>query len=95
MTKSLLEIDGVKYVLSEKFCQDPLEEHFGRQRRKGGCNENPTYQEFQKNELILNVVRSELISDLRGNTHGRDETRKAIDVNDTRKLLVKKRSQKK
>ena len=24
--------NGVKYVLSNKFCQDPLEEHFGRHR---------------------------------------------------------------
>jgi len=37
-------------VLSEKFSQDPIEEHFGRQRRGGGANENPTYYQFQKQE---------------------------------------------
>ena len=31
-TISLHEIDGVMYISSDKFNQDPLEEHFGRQR---------------------------------------------------------------
>ena len=41
LAKELLQIDGVKFLLSEKFTQDPLEEHFGRQRRRGGTNDNP------------------------------------------------------
>ena len=28
----ILSIDGVKYVLTDKFNQDPIEEHFGKQR---------------------------------------------------------------
>ena len=39
-------MDGVDFLLSEKFSQDPLEEHFARQRKKGGCNENPTVEQF-------------------------------------------------
>ena len=94
MTKELLG-EGAEYILREKFSQDPLEEHFGRQRRRLGCNENPTYAEFQKNELILDVMRSELISDLRGNTDGRDEKRKAISIHDKRKLPTRKSLKKK
>ena len=74
------------FILSEKFSQDPLEEHFGRQRRRGGCNENPTYDQFQKNELMLNVMKSNLISDLCGNTSGRSQNIEALDINDKRKL---------
>ena len=29
-------MDGVKYVLSDKFNQDPPEEHFEKQRARGG-----------------------------------------------------------
>ena len=29
----LLKVIGVKYVLTEKFCQDPLESFFGKQRQ--------------------------------------------------------------
>ncbi|XP_066914303.1 uncharacterized protein [Clytia hemisphaerica] len=85
LTKKLIG-EGARFVLSEKFTQDPLEEHFGRHRRKGGCNENPNYYEFKKNELILDVMDSELISDLRGNTAGKDKKRKPIDIHDMRTL---------
>ena len=34
LRKTLLEIDGVMYILSDKFNQDLLEEHFVRQRMK-------------------------------------------------------------
>ena len=51
--KSLLElipylfsIPGVKVFLSERLCQDPLEQFFGCQRQRGGTHENPTVQEF-------------------------------------------------
>jgi len=79
-------------LLSEKFSQDPIEEHFGRQRRGGGANENPTYYQFQKQEIALNVMSSELIHDLRGNTSGRDKENKKLDINDTRKLPHKPRN---
>ena len=41
MAKPLLQEDDVRYLLSEKLSQDPLEEHFARQRRISGCDENP------------------------------------------------------
>ena len=36
LAKQLLFVDGVDYVLSDKFNQDPLEEHLGKQRARGG-----------------------------------------------------------
>lgn len=87
--KELLQLDGVKFLLSEKFSQDPVEEHFARQRRKGGCNENPTYYQFQNQELTLNVMRSEMIRDLKGNTRGKVRDEDKLDVNDKRRLPTK------
>ncbi|KAI8771576.1 Transposable element P transposase [Biomphalaria glabrata] len=53
-TRYLLQ-NGVKYVLSNRFCQDPLEEHFGRHRCLGHTNENPNLWSFgyQENKLRL------------------------------------------
>ena len=85
LTKLLLQITGVKMVLSEKFSQDPLEEHFAKQRRSGGANENPTLYQFGNQELALNVMKSGLITDLRGNTRG-IVNRPVIDVHDRRKI---------
>ena len=39
--KFLLE-HGVPYILSERFCQDDLENYFGRQRAIGSRHDNPT-----------------------------------------------------
>ena len=61
MAKLLLQEDDVRYLLSEKLSQDPLEEHFARQRRIAGCYENPKLAQFQRQELALNVVKSDLI----------------------------------
>ena len=82
--KMLLRERQLKYLLSEKFFQDPLEEHFARHRRSGGCNDNPSLDQLKKQEVMLSVIRSELISDLRGNTSGCDESHEPIRVEDTR-----------
>ena len=37
---------NVKYVLTERFCQDPLENYFGRQRSMGHRRDNPNLQLF-------------------------------------------------
>ena len=39
-TKFLLT-EGVEYVLTERFCQDPVEEYFGNQRKLGHRSDNP------------------------------------------------------
>lgn len=45
-TKYLLR-QGVPYILSQVFCQDPLEEHFGRHRGLGARHDNPTVHQFR------------------------------------------------
>ena len=49
---------GVKYILSESFCQDPLEAFFGKQRYKGGRNDNPSAKEYLDNTVTLRVQAS-------------------------------------
>ena len=53
--KQLLKIPGVTAILSEKFCQDPLEEYFSRQRAAGGGNDNPNVPEFRNHTLSEQV----------------------------------------
>ena len=38
--------NNVKYVLSERFSQDPLENYFGRQRSMGSRRDNPNARVF-------------------------------------------------
>ena len=38
--------EGFKYVLTERFMQDVLEDYFGHQREKGRRSDNPTAQQF-------------------------------------------------
>ncbi|KAK7481904.1 hypothetical protein BaRGS_00026812 [Batillaria attramentaria] len=57
VTRYLLR-HGVQYVLSNKFCQDPLEKHFGRQRGLGRRCENPNLWSFAYNENKLRLSRS-------------------------------------
>ena len=42
-----LLIKGLKYVLSEKFCQDDVENYLGRQRAIGRREENPNVKDAQ------------------------------------------------
>ena len=54
----LLEIPGVKYLLSEVFSQDPLERYFSRQRHRGGSNENPTIEQATLSAMTLNLQQA-------------------------------------
>ena len=38
--------EGLPYVLTEKFCQDPLENYFGRERAMGHRKDNPSLRDF-------------------------------------------------
>ena len=69
VTKFLLS-EGMEYVLSEKFCQDLLEEYFGHQRARGGYGDNPTVQSFGYNDLTIATQRS-IAPVIRGNVAGR------------------------
>ena len=61
LAKQLLSEDGLDYLLSDKFNQDPLQEHFGKQRPRGGSNENPSLRQYMNNERKLLVAKSEMI----------------------------------
>lgn len=82
MIPFLLKVKGVKYILTEKFCQDPLESFFGKQRMHGGSNDNPTVAAFLKNSASLRVQGSVALKPIRGNCRRGNEKRD-IDVDDT------------
>ena len=46
----------VKYVLTERFCKDPLENWFGRQRSLGSRKDNPSMVDFGYNN---NAIRNQ------------------------------------
>ena len=52
-TKYLLLHGGVAYVLSEKFCQDTLENYFGKQRAIGGRHDNPNIHDVGYNDNTI------------------------------------------
>lgn len=93
MGKFLLKKEGVKFLLSEQFSQDPLEIFFGHQRSKGGYNDNPTLQQFLKTTVSLRVQRSAAMAPLRGNC--RKRPRDDVITVDNEPLPKRKRSSKK
>ena len=71
MAKYLLNQPGIKFILSEKFCQDPLEVFFGKQRAQGGRNDNPTCYQFLKNTVTLRIQATVATDPARGNCRKR------------------------
>lgn len=71
LTRDLLSVPGVEYLLSERLCQDPLELFIGKQRTAGGQNENPSIQQFCDNTVTLRVQRSAALEPVRGNCRKR------------------------
>ena len=71
MGKYLLQQPGVQFLLSERFCQDPLEAFFGHQRSKGGRSDNPTSKQFCDTTVSLRVQKSAAVDPLRGNCRKR------------------------
>ena len=92
VTKYLLS-NGAEYVLTNKLCQDPVEEYFGRQRAIGRRCDNPTIREFGYNDNKLRIQRS--ILSIQGNTKGREKDQNETrwhEVDDT--LLPRRKKQK-
>ena len=89
----LLKINGAKHVLSDKFNQDSLEEHFYRQRSRGGANENPTLDEFHFNEKKLQICKSGMIRAM-GNSKGKEREETKLDIHDTSSLPKKQKRKK-
>ena len=72
-TKFLLT-EGFEFVLTERFCQDVLEEYFGRQRSLGRRNDNLTLKEFGYNDNTLRIQCS--CEAVMGNTRGRNPSKR-------------------
>ena len=62
--------EGFKYVLTERFMQDVLEDYFGHQREKGRRSDNPTAQQFGYNDLTISC-QQDIAPVIRGNVGGR------------------------
>ena len=56
------------FVLTEKFNQDAIEQHFGCHRASGGSNSNPSLHQFNSSMQKLRVIGSQALAPLRGNT---------------------------
>ena len=69
MAKFLLsnDSDGNLFLLSERITQDTLENYFGKQRARGGHNENPNLQQCMVNAAALRVQGSIALDPVRGN----------------------------
>ena len=70
LTKYIFTIPGVKFFLSERFSQDPIENFFGCQRQRGCTSENPNVYDFCKNTQVLRVTNSVCGHVPRGNSRG-------------------------
>jgi hypothetical protein len=65
-------------VLTERFCQDPLENYFGRQRSLGRRKDNPSLRDFGYND---NTIRtSKLFRSIAGNCRNDDPQLAKLDV---------------
>lgn len=58
---------GAPFVLTHCFNQDPLEQHFGHYRHKGGSNNNPTVYEVRHTMNQLRTVGTEGLVPRNGN----------------------------
>ena len=66
---------GVPYILSERFCQDDLENYFGRQRAIGSTRDNPTARDIGYNDNNIRTqfsVRS-IAGNVRSHSHNFNE----------------------
>ncbi|PFX13698.1 TNF receptor-associated factor 6 [Stylophora pistillata] len=81
-TKFLLQ-EGFEFALTERFCQDPLEEYFGGQWKLGRRSDNPDIKAFGYNSNTLRMQRTVSCQD--GDTRGRkDKTRAWEQVTDVK-----------
>ena len=68
---TLLKDENAKFLLTERFCQDPLKSYFGDQRSRGARNSNPSAKQFCTTANILRVS-SGLSKQGKGNVRGRE-----------------------
>lgn len=73
LVRYLFSIPGVTSFLSNKICQDPLENFFGCQRQRGGTSTNPNVSEFTHNTQALRVINSFCVGPAKGNCRLKDD----------------------
>ena len=49
--------NGCIFILTERFCQDPVEEYFGIQKQLGRTNDNPDMKKFSYNDNTVRIQR--------------------------------------
>ena len=83
--------EGCEFVLSERFCQDLVEEYFGVQRKLGQRSDNPDVRTFGYNDNVVRIQRV-IDSSGTGNCCGRLRSKRGewVDVIDD-KLPKRKR----
>ncbi|CAB4038147.1 Hypothetical predicted protein, partial [Paramuricea clavata] len=72
---------GFEYVLTSKFSQDPLEEHFGQHRQSARRSANPSLQTLgvQENKFRIQWTVATIITP-KGNTRGSKRPKEGITV---------------
>lgn len=88
MIPLILKLDGAKFILTEKFCQDAVEIYFGKQRAKGRRNENPTVQQFIYNNQAI-ITGKSLVS---GHCSNIRKVGTKLDVNELSSPLRKRKA---
>ena len=69
LVKYVFTIPGVSAFLSNRICQDPIENFFGKQRQRGRACDNPNAKEFIKATQALRVINGTCRT-IRGNCRG-------------------------
>lgn len=72
---------NVTSFLTQRLCQDPLENFFGLQRQRGGVHDNPNVSEFMKNTQALRVINSVAKAPARGNCRGDCDDKENENIN--------------
>ena len=89
LVRFIFDIPGVEAFLSEKLCQDSLEQFFSMQRQRGRTNENPNVHEFLSNTQQIAVVRSICQGTIKGNC--RVSTKRPLDMEKENKPLPRRK----
>ena len=70
LVEYLFSIPGVKFLMNNRICQDPLKKFFGQQRQRNRVKENSNVSEFIKNTQALHVVNEFCHGIKKGNCRG-------------------------
>nr|XP_047133158.1 uncharacterized protein LOC124811499 [Hydra vulgaris] len=83
--------EGMPYILTSRFCQDPIEEYFSAQRKIGRYSDNPDAKQFGYNANAIRIQKS--VSLNTGNTRGSYDNKNAW-INISEDLIPKKKQKK-